>query len=88
MVVHRTGLPYFPTDGDEFIVRGFVDKVAGVVLAIPCEIRTQALGIDERSLQEPENLIRVFKSRSRELLEGGNKFAQGNLSGFRLHRHC
>jgi hypothetical protein len=35
MIVHGTALADLPADGDEFVEIGFVDEVAGVVLAVP-----------------------------------------------------
>ena len=39
VVVDGTGVTDLPANGDELVKRSFVDQIASIVLAIPCEIR-------------------------------------------------
>ena len=57
VVVDGTDLSDFPADGNQLVENSFVDQVAGVVLAVPGEVRRQRVGVDRGVLQEFAELL-------------------------------
>ena len=87
MVVHRTGLPNFPTDSHQLVQRSLVDQIARVVLAIPGEIRRKRLGVDRGFLKESAELLRLIEGRLGKFAKLGYEIIDWNLvnrSGHRL----
>src|SRR5580700_9158519 len=69
MVVNGAGLADLPADGEQLVEMGFVDQIAGIVLAVPGEIGRQRIGI-ERSVSQ--KLVELLG-----FVEGGlGEFAQ------------
>jgi len=71
--VNGAGLADFPTNGEQFVERSFVDQIAGVVLAVPGEIGRERLGVERGSLQKRAELLGAVKSCFRELAEFGDE---------------
>ena len=77
MVVDRADLARFPADGDQFIKAGFVDQIAGVVLAVPREIRGKRFGRYGRAFQEVQDFVGATKRRFLKFAQLGNKVLNG-----------
>ena len=78
MVVDGTGLADFPADRQEFVERGFVDQVAGVVLAVPGEVGGERIGIDGGVLEEFFELLGMVESGLRKAAELGDEIMDWN----------
>ena len=68
MIVNRADLADLPANGDKFVKASLVDQIAGVVLAVPGEIRRERVGI------RPDFAFRNSRSCS-----VSSKAASGNL---------
>ena len=78
MVVNGADLADFPADGQEFIEVRFVDQVAGIVLAVPGEVRSEGFGVDGRGLQEGAELLGLVEGGLGELAELGYEVFYGD----------
>src|SRR5215471_4433655 len=74
MVVHRAGLSHLPTDGDQFVQLRFVDKVAGVMLAVPGQIWLNTGGIDRHLRKKRSDLFRTIECSRRKRSKFRHKF--------------
>jgi hypothetical protein len=75
MIVHRADLANFPADGDQFVERGLVDQISGVVLAVPSEIGREGFWRDRRGFHETNDRIGAVESGRGKLTQFRNKIA-------------
>ena len=73
MVVNRTGLPNVPTDGDQFVERSLVDQVAGIVLAVPGDVRSERVGVERSVSQKLAKLLSFIEGWLGELAKFGDE---------------
>src|SRR5271168_711522 len=79
MVMYGTCLSDLPADRDQLVERRLVNQVAGIVLAVPGEIRRERLGVQRRILHESAKSLRLIKSHFGKLAEFCDKMFDGNL---------
>jgi len=50
MIMHRTSLSNFPADGEQFVQRSLIDKIARVMLPVPGQVARERLRVDRSIL--------------------------------------
>src|SRR5580698_7050923 len=81
MVVNGTSLTHFPTNSQQFIERSAIDKIAGVVLAVPGQIRSQRIGANRSFLHETPHRFCLIERGCRKLPQVFDKFLNGDGFG-------
>src|SRR5438309_11763795 len=87
VIVHRADLADFPTNSNQLVQRRLIDQIAGVVLAIPADIRRQGLWRDSRMTKERKDLARAIEGSLWKFVQLRDKVLYGKLlrNGVRGH---
>ena len=86
MIVHRTRLPDLPANGHQFVKRSAVDEIAGVVLPVPVQVRSERIGADGRVLQKAPHWLGRAEGRLGQLPQSFDECLNGNR--FYCGGHC
>src|SRR5947207_15162551 len=85
--MHRADLPYFPANSNQLVKRRLINQIAGVMLAIPADVRNQRFGGHRRLFEEGKKLPSVTEGSLRKLVQLGDEILYGKLPGSGLRGH-
>src|SRR6266536_189776 len=86
MIVNGADLADLPANCYELVQGCLVNQIAGVVLAVPADIRDQRLRRDGCMFEEGKNVSGVIECRFRKFVQLRNEILNGKL--FRNNLRC